>query len=308
MTATAPPAPRLVHGEALRWHAGRLWVCDWERRDVATLDSGGGRRVIVTVPSVPFTIDWTADGRLVVLAGPDLLAHDGHGRLRRLAPLSALGAEGWNEVVADGRGGAYVDAVGADPATPCEPGSGTIALVDAEGRARVVADGLTAPGSMAITPDGATLLVAEPPAHRITAFTRGADGELTGRRVWAHLGHVEPDSLSLDSDGAVWCSDVPHGRCLRVRAGGDVLQVVPTGRGWFSCVLADGAEPALHVVGAFWTGPVPSVHGEPLGRWRTEPAPAPPAARVRDQHAPAGSPVGRCRAPARPRPAGAVAR
>jgi sugar lactone lactonase YvrE len=286
MAATASFAPRLVLGESPRWHAGRLWACDWERRELVAVDARGGRQVMATVPSAPFAVDWSADGTLFVLAGPDLLA-GGRDGLRPVADMRPLGADGWNEIVVGAGGDAYVNSVGRDPAT--EPRTGTIALVATDGSVRQVADGLASPSGMAVTPDGATLLVAESSAHRITAFDVDPAGGLGGRRVWAHLGHAVPGGLCLDADGAVWCADVPGRRCIRVREGGEVLDVVATDRGWFSCALGDEAHPTLYVVGAFWTGLSGPSRGEPTGRVLTVPAPAPaPAPGV-----PAGPATGR---------------
>ena len=79
---------------------------------------------------------------------------------------------------------------------------------------------------MAVTPDGATLIVAESYAGRLTAFDIGAGGTLSGRRTWADLGDGAPDGICLDAEGAVWYADVPNRRCVRVREGGAVLDSV----------------------------------------------------------------------------------
>ena len=60
-----------------------------------------------------------------------------------------------------------------------------IALVTPDGAAREVADGLAFPNGMAISPDGATLIVAESYGNRLTAYDIGRDGGLGGRRTWA---------------------------------------------------------------------------------------------------------------------------
>jgi sugar lactone lactonase YvrE len=78
---------------------------------------------------------------------------------------------------------------------------------------------------MVMTPDNATLIVAEPFAGRLSAFDIADDGSLSNRRVWAELGQGG-DGICLDADGAVW---TPAGgidqapACVRVREGGKVL-------------------------------------------------------------------------------------
>ena len=62
----------------------------------------------------------------------------------------------------------------------------------------VAATGLRFPNGTVITPDGATLVVAETFGQRLTAFEIGADGTLANRRVWAELPGVVPDGIALE--------------------------------------------------------------------------------------------------------------
>jgi sugar lactone lactonase YvrE len=92
----------------------------------------------------------------------------------------------------------------------------------------VVADGLSFPNGMVITPDGKTLIVAETMGHRLTAFDILADGALANRRVYAQLAaDVSPDGITLDAEGGVWVAN-PEGRhaVLRVLEGGEVAEAV----------------------------------------------------------------------------------
>jgi len=111
---------------------------------------------------------------------------------------------------------------------------GIVALVTPDGAARVVADGIAFPNGMVVTPDDATLIVAESYAKRLTAFDIAADGSLSDRRVWADLHDGVPDGICLDAENAVWYGDVPNKRCVRVREGGEVLQTVELDRGCFA--------------------------------------------------------------------------
>src|SRR6476620_7861703 len=67
----------LVMGESPRWHDGRFWVADWMAHRVLAVDADGRREVVAEVEAVPISIDWAADGSLLVVAGSD-------GELRRL--------------------------------------------------------------------------------------------------------------------------------------------------------------------------------------------------------------------------------
>jgi sugar lactone lactonase YvrE len=215
----------LAFGESPRWHSDRLWFADWGAQEVVAVDLDGNSEVVVRVrfPSFPMCIDWLPDGRLLVVAGRDglLLRREPDGSLVTHADLSGLAEKGhpWNEIVVDGRGNAYINNAGFDfPGGEFAPG--TIALLTPDGSARRVADGIAFPNGMAVTPDNATLIVAESYGKRLTAFDIAADGSLSNRRVWAALDGGVPDGICVDAEGAVWYGDVPNKRCVRVREGG----------------------------------------------------------------------------------------
>ena len=148
--------------------------------------------------------------------------------------------------------------------------------VTPEGNVSQVADDLAFPNGMAISPDGATLVVAESYANRLTACDIGSDGSLGKRRVWAQTPGDHPDGICMDAEGAVWYADVGNQHCVRVREGGEVLATVDLDRGAFACALSRGEDPRLFVVGQTWGGPEPS---PPSGQVVAFPAPAPGAGR-----------------------------
>jgi sugar lactone lactonase YvrE len=253
------PEPRTLMGglgfvESPRWHDGRLWFSDWGARKVIALDLEGTSEVVIPdAPKGPFCIDPMPDGRLLVVAGQDglLLRREWDGSLATHADLTGLASHPWNEVVVDGRGTAYVNNIGFDFGGD-EVAPGTIAAVAPDGVARQVADGLEFPNGMAVTPDGATLIVAESYANRLTAFDIAPDGGLRGRRVWADLGDGVPDGICLDAEGAVWYADVPNARCARVREGGEVVGALDLDRGCFACALGGADGRTLFMLAAEW--------------------------------------------------------
>jgi sugar lactone lactonase YvrE len=117
-----------------------------------------------------------------------------------------------------------------------------------------VADNIHFGNGMAITPDDSTLIVAESWARRLSAFDIARDGGLSNRRVWADLGDSPPDGICMDTEGAVWFSDVPHKRCVRVREGGEVLQTIELDRGSFACMLGGPDGRTLFMLAAEWSG------------------------------------------------------
>jgi sugar lactone lactonase YvrE len=242
------PAPTtlltgLAFGESPRWHQDRLWLSNWGTQEIVTVDLAGNRQVVARVPTtIPFSIDWLPDGRLLVVSGPEalLLRREPDGSLVTHADLSGLDRV-FNELVVDGRGNAYVN-------------GGMVALVTPDGAVRQVADGLAFGNGMAVTPDNATLIVAESHGNRLTAFAVAGDGGLSNRRVWADLGDGAPDGICLDAEGAAWYADVPNRRCVRVREGGQVLQTIDLDRGCFACMLGGADGRTLFMLAAEWRG------------------------------------------------------
>jgi sugar lactone lactonase YvrE len=270
----------LVIGESPRWHEGRLWLSNWGAQEVLAVDLDGAAEVMARVPTtIPFSIDWLPDGRLLVVAGPQrlLLRQEPDGSLVTHADLTGLSEHGFNELVVDGHGNAYVNGAGFDMMAGAAPAPGLVAVIAPDGSARQVADGVMFPNGMAVTPDNSTLIVAESYGQRLTAFDIAADGSLSNRRVWADLGDGVPDGICIDADGAVWYADVPNQRCVRVREGGEVLQTIEVDRGCFACMLGGADGTTLFVLAAEWRGPAKMFDGSRSGQVLTVPAPAPGA-------------------------------
>ena len=257
----------LAMGESPRWHDGRLWLCDWVAGEVIAADAdGGAREVVLRMPSFPFCIDWLPDGRLLVVSGREarVVRVEPGGELVTHADLSAVSGKPWNEIVVDGRGNAYVNCIGFELGGE-DVAPGSVALVTPGGSVRQVADDLGFPNGMAITSDGATLIVAESYGRRLTAFDIDADGGLSGRRTWADLDDGVPDGVSLDRDGTLWYADVPNRCCARVREGGELLDTIELDRGGFSCALGGADGRTLFIVATEWTGPAGMADGRRTG-------------------------------------------
>jgi sugar lactone lactonase YvrE len=243
--------------EAPRWRNGRLYFSDVWAGEVMAVDLQGRCTTIARVPERPNGIGWLPDGRLLIVSTRDrqLLLHDGH-ELTVAADLKPYTHDLCNDMVVDGAGRAYVGdfrvAPGADAAARLANAAGAnVVMVDfsaavARPVVRVVAENLLIPNGMAITPDGATLLVAETGARRISAFRRATDGTLSERRVWAQL-DIAPDGICLDAAGRLWVATPFAPSCLqRVAAGGRVLQQIDAGaNAVFACCLGGRDERML---------------------------------------------------------------
>ena len=282
MTASPTPGARVLmtgiaFGESPRWHDGRLWFCDWSAEEVVALDLDGRSEVVARVHSFPFSIDFLPDGRLLIVSARDraLLRREPDGSLATHLGLDRA----YNEIVVDGRGSVYLNGAGFDLMAGAQFAPGGVTLVTPDGSIRRVAEGIAFPNGMAVTPDSATLIVADSYGRELTAFDIAADGGLANRRVWAALGDGVPDGICLDAEGAVWYADVPNRRCVRVREGGHVLQTVEFDRGCFACMLGGPDGRTLFVVTREWRGFEQANDGSRTGQVVAVAAPAPHAGR-----------------------------
>ena len=270
----------LVFGESPRWgHDGRLWLADWGAQEIVAVDLEGKSEVMVRLqfPSFqPICFDWLPDGHLLIVSSRDglLLRKEDDGVLVTYADLTGV-AHGFNEIVVDGHGNAYVNGGGFDLMAGERFAPGIVALVTPDGSVRLVADGIAFPNGMAVTPDNSTLIVAESYAKKLTAFDIAADGSLSNRRVWADLHDGVPDGICLDVEGAVWYADVPNKRCVRVREGGDVLQTIDLALGCFACTLGGVDRRTVFMVVREWRGLESTADRARTGQVLTVRAPAP---------------------------------
>jgi sugar lactone lactonase YvrE len=232
-------ADRLAFPEAPRWRDGRLFLSEIFGGRVVAIDARGGVEVVAEVPGRPSGLGWWPDGTMLVVSMQrrQVLRAVPGGGLTEHADLSTLVSGDANDMVVDERGNAYVGSFGYDYAAGEERRASVLVLVEPSGAARVVADDVWFPNGMVVTGDGRTLLVAETPAERITAFTVADDGSLSNRRVFADLGGARPDGIALDASGALWVASPATGELLHV-AQGTILERLPSpGGSALACAL-----------------------------------------------------------------------
>jgi sugar lactone lactonase YvrE len=249
MTATTdctdqltPLATGFCFGEGPRWFEGLLWFSDMLGEAVHTADLSGSLTTLSLPGHSPSGLGFRPDGSLLIVSTEkrQLLRYDGE-TVVTVVDLSDVAPADLGDMVVDHLGRAYIGSQAFH--------GGAILRVDPDNSVRVVAQDLDFPNGMAITGDGKTLIVAESIGRRLTAFSIGADGDLTDRRVFADGLDGPPDGISLDAGGGVWTSMTLAHQFERITDGGQVTHRIDIGdRAAIACMLGGPARRTLFML------------------------------------------------------------
>jgi len=252
-----PEFKKLIGGlaftECPRWHEGRLFFSDQHSYRVFAVSMDGSAEAVAHVPQRPSGLGFLPDGSLLIVSMLDrrIMRLNANGSLALYADLADLARGDTNDMVVDREGRAWVGNFGFDLHGGAPACTSCLICVEADGSARIAAEGLGFPNGSVLAPDGRTLIVAETLANRLSAFEVNA-GKLGDRRTWAAFGpapttssvdeivaeaDVVPDGICLDAEGAVWVADITHSRLIRVAEGGGILQSLATPMPPFACML-----------------------------------------------------------------------
>ena len=224
--------------EAPRWHDDRLWFSDMEDRKVKSVNIRGETESTLEIPNRPSGLGWLPDGRMLVVSMEDRkLLQPELGALKEFADLSKLATYHLNDMVIGKHGHTYIGNFGFDyinnqPFIPA-----TIIMVSPEREIKVVAENMSFPNGMVITPDGKTIIIAETLSARLTAFDIKNDGTLINRRLWADLKSIPPDGICLDEEDAIWVAAPGQHRAVRVLEGGAITHVIEVKNEAYACML-----------------------------------------------------------------------
>jgi sugar lactone lactonase YvrE len=217
--------------ESPRWHNNRLWFIDIHDSAVKSVSLNGDLQTEISLPFKPNGLGFLEDGSVIFSDALHLQMKRWDGSvLHDYADISTTSVFCLSDAITASDGMTYVGDIGynfwlpdAEPVESC-----VITRIDPCGIVTKVADGLSFPNGMVITPDGKTLIVAETNGYRLTAFDIAANRSLSNRRIWAQLPEdVQPDGICIDAEGAVWVAN-PAGSpsILRVREGGEVIETI----------------------------------------------------------------------------------
>ena len=253
----------LSFGEAPRWHDERLWFSDFYRHGVFSIDAdGANERLEHVVDNQPSGLGWLPNGDLLCVSSTDhrVLRFRGNARTE-FADISEYCGFWANDMVVSHTGYSYVGNFGFDLdtmladigvegmlATP--PPTTNLVVLNQDGDVIQSVPDMAFPNGTVITPDGATLIVGETMAFRLTAFDVHSDGTLSNRRIWAQLDFVATDGMCLDAQGQIWLANALTNKCLRVKEGGEITGEVMTSQTAFACMLGGDDGTTLFIMTA----------------------------------------------------------
>jgi sugar lactone lactonase YvrE len=226
-----PLANGFCFGEGPRWFEGLLWFSDMLGEAVHTVNLQGAMTTLPLPGHAPSGLGFRPDGSLLIASTENrqVLRYDGD-TVTTLVDLSDMAPANLGDMVVDDAGRAYVGSQARE--------GGIIVRIDPDDTTTVVADDLDFPNGMVITPDRTMLIVAESIGRRLTAFTVGADGSLSDRRIFADGLDGPPDGIALDAEGGVWTSMTLAHQFQRIVEGGVVTDRIDMGdRTAIACTL-----------------------------------------------------------------------
>jgi sugar lactone lactonase YvrE len=259
----------LVEGRAFlegpRWRSDRLWFSDVPAGEVLSVDIEGHCRLEASIAGSPSGLGWLPDGTLLVARGAPaaVMAVSRDGKVSEYADLTGVATFAPNDMVVDPTGRAWLGTcdIGGIPS----PSPSQVLCVDTDGSVELIDDAMAFPNGSVVTPDGATLIVAETFGSCLTAFTIGTGARAADKREWAAVPGTFPDGICLDAEGAVWLADAVGRAAIRVRQGGEITDRIETEQGCYACTLGGSDGRTLFLLtGAF--GPPERSRSEKKGR------------------------------------------
>lgn len=209
-------------GAAVQWHPRqrRLFWTDIEGRTLWSCDEHGGKQGHVTLDAALGAFAFCGDGRMLAAFADGLAWLDPRSGARRLFEPYMPDAVGvrMQDGAVDRQGRFVAGGLAERTDAPDVP----VWSVD-RGRIRVLFDDVRAAASIAFSPDGRTMYVADAAAGEIRASVY--DPATGTPAMWQTLARIDPGSgvpggACVDADGGLW---------VALRGGGTVARYLPNG-------------------------------------------------------------------------------
>jgi xylono-1,5-lactonase len=173
-----------------------------------------------------------ADGGLVA-GGRDIVhvSLADHGMKVLLDRETARNATGFNDLATDAKGRIYVGSLAYSVFKGEEMRPGNLYLIDLDGSARAVADGVLLTNGLGFSPDGRLLYHCDARRELVRVYDVADDGSVGHWRAFVATGPGSvPDGLKVAADGSVWVADAHGGRVAVFGADGRHRRDIPVPR------------------------------------------------------------------------------
>lgn len=204
--------------------AGNVYAANFGRQQVVGVVSPQGEaRAFLALPgaSVPNGLRFGRDGALYVA---DYVGHN----IFRVAPGTATPRLYAHEAAMTQPNDLAISADGvlyaSDPDWAHE--TGRVWRIALDGKVTLAADGMGTANGIDISPDGRTLYVNESVQRAIWAFTIGADGALTDKRLLRRFDDFGLDGMRVDVDGNLYVTRFGKGSVVKLAPDGALLREI----------------------------------------------------------------------------------
>ncbi len=124
-------------------------------------------------------------------------------------------AVGFNDLTTDDAGRVYVGSLAFQALSNDPPKPGHLHVIDLDGSARTISDGVMLTNGLGFSPDGKRLYHCDSLDKLIRVYDVRADGAVGPWRVFAKVEAGVPDGMAVAADGSVWVA-LAHGSCVGV--------------------------------------------------------------------------------------------
>jgi gluconolactonase len=173
-----------------------------------------------------------ADGGLVA-GGRDIVhvSLADHSMKVLLDRKAADDAVGFNDLTTDGIGRIYVGSIAFAIFKGEEMKPGNLYVIDLDGKARKISDGILLTNGLGFSPDGRLLYHSDARRELVRVYDVDDDGVVGHWRAFAAMGPGSvPDGLKVAVDGSVWVADAHGGRIAVFAADGRRLRDIQVPR------------------------------------------------------------------------------
>jgi gluconolactonase len=137
-------------------------------------------------------------------------------------------AIGFNDLTTDAAGRIYVGSLAFRVFAGDTPKPGHLHVIDPDGKARTISDGIMLTNGLGFSPDGKRLYHSDARGGGVRVYDVAADGSVSPWSTFATLGEQGvADGLKVASDGSVWIADAHGGRIAVFNADGSHRMDLP---------------------------------------------------------------------------------